>query len=153
MFGFGGGGRCGPGPGGGPGRGPGGGGPRFGRFMRGFGGGWGGMLSDLDLTDDQLERLAELKIEGLGHWSQLKVALGQLMRQIVRELSNEQIDKAKIKDLGKQMQNAKNQAGDQFLDRVIAFAEVLTPEQRKKMRMKAIKRFLGVGDHDHDHHD
>jgi Spy/CpxP family protein refolding chaperone len=127
------------------------GGPPFAHFRHRFGGGCGpfAMLSDLDLTDEQLERLAELKLEGMSQWAQLKVSLGGLMKQLVRELCGEQINKTKIKELAKQIQEKKAQAGDEFLDRIIIFAEVLTPEQRKKVRMKAIKRFLGIWGEEH----
>ncbi|MGH9549312.1 MAG: Spy/CpxP family protein refolding chaperone, partial [Terriglobales bacterium] len=160
MFGFGGGG-CGKGGPGGPGRGGGGPWGGFGRgfgppWMRGFGGGR--FLKDLNLTEEQMEKAAELKFDAMQHFMQLKLSLGGLIRQMVRELAKDKIDKTKIKELGKQMQEKRNQAGDEFLDRIIAFAEVLTPEQRKKLRLKAIKRFLHVDDcgddehrHEHEH--
>ncbi len=143
MFGFGGGcdkrGGSGPGGFGGGGFGP----PPFARMMHRFGGP-GGMLRDLNLNDEQLEKIAELKMSGMAQHLQMKLSMGALMKDIVKELSKEQLDKAKIKEIGKQIQALKIQAGDEFLERVISFAEVLSPVQRKAMRMKAIKHFLGL---------
>ncbi len=119
--------------------------------MHRFGGcGGGSFLKDLDLSDEQLEKIAELKVQGMGHFSQLKSSMGTLMSQMMRELSQDQIDKVKVREIGKQIQECKSKAGDEFMERIITFAEVLTPEQRKKVRMKAIKRFLGVGSHESD---
>ncbi len=154
MFGFGGGRRRRGGPGG-PGFGPGGLGPGgFGPFMHRFGGGCGrggSFLKDLDLTEEQLEKIAELKVQGMSHFAQVKSSMGSLMSQMMRELSQDQIDKAKVRAVAKQIQECKSKAGDEFLERVITFAEVLTPEQRKRVRMKAIKRFLGVDSDEHHH--
>lgn len=102
------------------------------------------MLRDLNLNDEQLEKIAELKMSGMTQHLQMKLSMGALMKDMVKELGKEQIDKAKIKEIGKQIQTLKMQAGDEFLERVISFAEVLTPQQRKAMRMKAIKHFLGL---------
>lgn len=143
MFGFGGGcgkrGAGGPGGFGGSGFGP----PPFARMMHRFGGS-GGILRDLNLNEEQLEKIAELKMAGMTQHLQLKLSMGTLIKDMVKELSKEQLDKAKIKEIGKQIQTLKMQAGDEFLDRVISFAEVLTSQQRKAMRMKAIKHFLGI---------
>jgi Spy/CpxP family protein refolding chaperone len=111
------------------------------------GGGCGGpmaMLRDLNLTDQQLEKVAALKLEGLAACAQFKLSLGQAASQLVNELTKDQIDKAKIKELAKELKERKSQMGDAMLDRIITFAETLTPEQRKKLKLTAIKRFLGL---------
>jgi Spy/CpxP family protein refolding chaperone len=89
------------------------------------GGGCGGpmaMLRDLNLTDQQLEKVAELKLEGLAACAQFKLSLGQAARQIVDELTKEQIDKAKVKEFAKDLKERKSQMGDAMLDRIITFA-------------------------------
>lgn len=147
MFGFGGGRRRRGGPGG-PGF-----GPPFAPFMHQFKDGCGrgaSFLKDLDLNDEQLEKIAELKVQGLGHFAQLKSSLGTLMSQMMRELSQDQIDRVKVREIGKQMQECKLRAGDEFMERIITFAEILTPEQRKRVRMKAIKRFLRMDFHEEE---
>lgn len=117
--------------------------PPWARMLHRFGGG-GSFLRGLNLNDEQLEHIAELKLATMRQHMQMRLSMSSMMKDLVKELSNDHIDKAKVKEIGKQIQAQKTQAGDEFLDRVIAFAEILTPEQRKTMRMRAIKSFLGV---------
>jgi Spy/CpxP family protein refolding chaperone len=117
--------------------------PPFARMLHLFGGS-GSFLRGLNLNDEQLERIAELKLATMRQHMQMRLSMSALMKDMVKELSNDPIDKAKVKEIGKQIQTQKMQAGDEFFDRIISFAEVLTPEQRKAMRMKAIKSFLGM---------
>jgi len=118
--------------------------PAWAGKMHGHCGGPLAILRDLNLTDEQLEKVAELKLEGLAACAQFKLSLGQAARQIINELTKEQIDKAKVKELAKEIKERKSQMGDAMLDRIITFAETLTPEQRKKVKVTAIKRFLGL---------
>ncbi len=102
------------------------------------------IIRDLNLSDEQLEKVAGLKLEGMAACAQLKFSLGQTAGQIAGELTKDHIDKAKIKELAKQIKEHKSQMGDAMLDRIVSFAEVLTPEQRKKLKATAIKRFLDL---------
>ena len=102
------------------------------------------LFRQLNLTNDQLEKVAELKLEGLAACAQFKLALAQGARRIAGELTKDQIDKAKIKELAKELKEQKSQMGDAMLERIISFAETLTPEQRKKLKLTALKKFLGV---------
>jgi len=130
--------HCGPGGHGGPG-GPGGHGP-FGHFG-------GEMLEDLDLTDDQVERIAELKSDGMGEGMRLMAEVGQGFKLLMRELTKENLDKEKIKEAHKKLQEQKIKMGDAMLERALTFAETLTPEQRKKLKRSATRRFLGLDGH------
>ena len=116
----------------------------MGKFGGGHACGPGAFPSELNLSDDQLERIAELKGEGLAQLMQCKLSMGLKFKQIIRELASENLDKAKIKEIGKQLQSEKEQCGEQFLDRMISVAEVLTPAQRKQLRLKLIRKFLGI---------
>jgi Spy/CpxP family protein refolding chaperone len=109
------------------------------------------MLADLDLSEEQLERIAEIKMDGMSHFAQVGSSMGSLMRQVARELAKEQINKEKVKEIHQQILAERQKHGESMIDHVIAFAEVLTPEQRKKMKTKAIRRFLGMDRHRHDH--
>jgi Spy/CpxP family protein refolding chaperone len=108
------------------------------------------LLCDLNLTDEQLEKVAELKLEGLAACARFKLARGQGARRIANELTKDQIDKAKIKEFAKEMREQKQQLGEAMLDRIISFAETLTPEQRKKLKLTALKRFLGMDEADEE---
>lgn len=102
-------------------------------------------LGELDLSDDQLEKLAELKMEGLGKFMQGKSSMIGLFQQLGKEITKEQIDKAKIKDIAKQAAAKKSEFIDGMADRILAFADVLSFEQRKKLKLAGIKCFLGIG--------
>jgi Spy/CpxP family protein refolding chaperone len=106
----------------------------------------GAVLRELDLSDEQLEQVAFLKLEGLGHCAQVKLALCGQIKQLVGELTKEKIDRAKVTEIVQQIKAEKSKMGDSILERIISFAEVLTPQQRRKLRAVAIKRFLGLGD-------
>jgi Spy/CpxP family protein refolding chaperone len=137
MFGFGGCGKHGGGPFGF-------GQPPWAHRMHRMRGGFGAILADLDLTDEQLEKVAELKMEGLSKFAQFKSTVVGLVQQIGKELTKDQVDKAKVKEIAQQIKAHKSELGDTILDRVLTFTEVLTVEQRRKLRLKLIKRFLGV---------
>jgi Spy/CpxP family protein refolding chaperone len=113
---------------------------------RGGCGGFGheGMLQDLDLTDDQVERIAELKAEGMGEGMQLMAQGSQFFKQLMHELANENIDRDKVKEAHKKLQEHKTKMGDAMLERALTFAEMLTAEQRKKLKRSAMRRFLGL---------
>ncbi len=113
--------------------------------MHNFGHGLGALLGQLDLTDEQLEKAAELKMEGLGKFMQGKSFMIGLFQQLGKEITREQIDKSKVKDIAKQAAAKKSEFIDSMADRILAFADVLTHEQRKKLRLAGIKCFLGLG--------
>src|ERR1700722_8882144 len=112
--------------------------------MHKFGHGPWALLGELDLTDEQLEKLAELKIEGIGKFMQGKSYMIGLFQQLGKEITKEQIDKSKIKDIARQVAAKKSEFIDSIADRILAFADVLTFEQRKKLKLAGIKCFLGL---------
>jgi len=134
MWGFGG---CGPKRPGGPFGGP-------GFFRRGGGWGAGALLRDLDLTDEQVERIAEMKGQWLADVMKMKLTFGSLIKKLSKELWAESIDKGKVKAVFDEIKEEKSKISDEMCDRLIAFAEALTPGQRKKLRQTLLRRFLGL---------
>jgi Spy/CpxP family protein refolding chaperone len=121
----------------------------FGGHGQHQGGGFGGFfcagfLDDLELTDEQVERIAEIKAEGMGEGLLLMAQGGKQFKQLMRELSAENINKDKVKEAHKALQEHKTKMGDMMLDRALTFAETLTPEQRKKLKRLAMRRFIGL---------
>ncbi|HEY9678349.1 MAG TPA: Spy/CpxP family protein refolding chaperone [Drouetiella sp.] len=110
-------------------------------------GGFSDLLQDLDLTDDQVERIAELKAEGMGEGMRMMSEGGQYFKQIVRELTKETIDKDKVREAHKNLREQKIKMGDAMLERALAVSETLTPEQRKKLKRGMQRRFLGLDGH------
>lgn len=100
------------------------------------------MLQDLDLTDEQIERIAELKADGMSEGMLMMAEGGKHFKLLIRELMNENLDKEKVKEAHKKLQEHKMKAGEQMVERALQFSEVLTPEQRKKLKRSAMRRFL-----------
>ena len=142
MFGRG----CGPG-----GRG---GGPR-GRMMAGpfrhWFGGMRSLLEGIDLSDQQIEQIAELKHSSFSKMGHGRVDMMELRHHLMQELAEANIDRAKLADIKAKMKQHKSDMTDMMIDNMTAFAEILTPEQRKMVKLKKIREFLGSDDHDHDH--
>ena len=125
MFGKGG---CGPSPFGGPGFGP------MGSFGKGPGNcGPFSLLSELDLTDEQLLSVAALKGKTLNKMARSKLDMMELKKEAFKELAE-------------QIKAHKSQCIDLLSDNLIAFSELLTPEQKSRMRLGIVKKFLGVDD-------
>ena len=105
----------------------------------------GAMLSGLDLSDEQVERIAELKGRSFSKFAHAKIDMVELHKQLFKELSNATIDKGNVNALAQKIKEQKSQLTDLMIEKMVAFAEVLTPEQRKKARINKIRNFLGIG--------
>ncbi len=125
--------------------GPGPGGP-MGHFAKFFGGkcGPGHLLSELNLTDEQLLRIAELKGKTLSKMVRSKIDLMELKKEGFKELLQPQADKAKIKGIAEQLKKHKSECIDDLSDNLIALSEILTPEQKAKLRLALVRKFLGI---------
>lgn len=139
MFGKG---HCGPGPFGG-----------FGGAAEGFGKGGGHcgpghFLSDLNLTDEQLFGIAELKGKAFGKIARGKLDLMELKKEAFKELLQPQPDKAKVKAIADQIKARKSEFIDQLSDNLIALSGLLTAEQKATLRLKLVKKFLHVAELD-----
>ena len=133
-------------------------GAHFGKQGGGFGGGWGGpgghgpmaMLQGLNLTDEQVLKIAEIKGGAFFKMAHDKIDIMALKKQAIKELLNPQVDKAKVRELANQIKEKKSQCMDQMLENIIACSEILTPEQKKELKINKIRCFLGLGDSDHE---
>jgi Spy/CpxP family protein refolding chaperone len=109
-----------------------------------FFGGKGHLLSELNLTDDQLIRLAELKGKTFSKIARSKIELMELKKEGFKELLQPQVDKAKVKGIAEQLKKHKSDSIDTVTENLIAFSEVLTAEQKGKLRLTLIRKFLGI---------
>jgi len=133
-------------------------GPRgFGRFAGpfmgrmpwldgGFGGrfGFGPLLEGLQLEDDQIERLCELKERSGGKFAHARVDMLELHAQLFKEIGSKNIDKKKVADIATKIKEHKSFLTDLMVENMLAFADVLTPEQRRKVRVNRLRQFLGA---------
>ncbi len=132
------------------------------KFMGGpfadlFAGGMGSLLEGIELADEQIEQIAELRHQSFAKMAHGRVDMMEARHQLLRELAKPQIDRAKINELKEQIKEQKAQMTDMMIDKVTSFAEILTAEQRKKLKLKRIRQFLGSGfaeghEHGEDHH-
>src|ERR1700678_3281087 len=135
-------------------------GPGFGRFMGGHGHGrgqggrggrfWAGALQGLDLTDAQVEQIAELKGKSFSKFGHSKIDMFELHKELFKELGQANIDRTKVNALAHKIKEQKSQVTDLMIENMLAFAEILTPEQRKKMRTNRIRQFLGTEEGGHE---
>ena len=145
------------------------GGGRRGPFAGGgpFGGPWAGhggspcgghgplgkMLKGLDLTDEQLFKIAELKGSALGKMARGKIDLMELKKEIFKELLQPQVDKNKVRSVAEKIKEHKATCLDSILENMIAFSELLSPEQKRQLALNKIRCFLGLEEADDDNED
>lgn len=135
----------------------------FGKFGGPGGpGGWAGpggggplaMLRGLDLTDEQVLKLAEIKGGAFFKMAHNKIDIMQLKKQVMKELLNAPVDKAKVRELANQIKEKKSLCMEEMLENIISISELLTPEQKKQLKLQKIRCMLGLGGHhDHDEED
>jgi Spy/CpxP family protein refolding chaperone len=114
----------------------------------------GSWLEGIDLSDEQIEKIAELKHQSFSRMAHGRVDKMELMHALFKELGNQQIDHVKVAELKNKIKEHKATMIDLMIDNMVAFAEILTPEQRKKIRIKKIRQFLGSDEecgHPHNH--
>lgn len=125
--------------------------------------GWFGakrLLAGIDLSDDQVERIAELKHKSFSKMAHGRVDMMELVQQLFRELGKPTIDRARATELKNKIKEHKAAMADLMFENMVEFAEILTPEQRKRIKIKKIRQFLGADtdeedfdEHEHHHHD
>ncbi|MBS1989902.1 MAG: Spy/CpxP family protein refolding chaperone [Cyanobacteria bacterium SZAS LIN-2] len=108
------------------------------------------MLHGLDLTDEQVLKLAEIKGGAFFKMAHNKIDIMQLKKQVFKELLSPQVDKAKVRELASQIKEKKSHCMEEMLENVIACSEILTPEQKKQLKVQKVRCFLGLGDHEEE---
>jgi len=103
------------------------------------------------LTDDQYEKLYAIKEDLMDSMGAKMVQCKSLGRKLKDTLSAANIDTKQAQDLSSKITSLKADMTSAKMDSLIKMAQVLTPEQRKELRLKMIKGSLG-GHHQHGHH-
>jgi Spy/CpxP family protein refolding chaperone len=111
-------------------------------------GGPGAMLQGLDLTDEQLLKFAEIKGGAFSKMAHAKIDLMDMKKEIFRELLKPQVDKKKVHAIAQKIKDHKAACMDSMLENMIAFSEILTVEQKKKLHLNKIRSFFGVEEHE-----
>ncbi|MBS1999808.1 MAG: Spy/CpxP family protein refolding chaperone [Cyanobacteria bacterium SZAS LIN-2] len=104
------------------------------------------------LTDDQYEKLYAIKEDLMDQMGPKMVQSHSLGRKLKDTLSASNIDTKQAQDLQNKISALKADMSNLKIDSLIKMAQVLTPEQRKELRMKMIKASLGGHHRHHGHH-
>jgi Spy/CpxP family protein refolding chaperone len=114
---------------------------------RHFGDHCGGSPFDgIDLTDEQIEKIMESRQESFAKIAHARIEMGDLRRRLMKELGADKIDRSKISALTQQIKDQRSILTDLMVEKLTAIAEILTAEQRQSIRMKMMKRRLGIED-------
>lgn len=101
-------------------------------------------LSGVDLSDDQLEKMAELKGQAFSKFGHGKVDIIDLYKSLFKELAKPSIDEKKVWNITDEIRGKKSELTDVLVEHLIAFAKILTPEQRSKIKLNKIRKIMGI---------
>lgn len=104
----------------------------------------------VELNDEQVEKLAEIKGDGFLRKAEQRAAMLANVRKMIQLLTGSEIDKQQIRSLHKSIQESRNRVGEQMIEDFIEIAEVLSPAQRKQVRMHMLRVSLGLMPFDRD---
>ena len=113
---------------------------RWMRWFSGFGGGK--FFQKLELSDEQVEKISDLKEDSFAKFAHGRIDGMQLHQQLFKELSKEKIDREKVLSIGKRMKDHKSEMTDLLVENMLGFAEILTAEQRKKLKSMGMRQFM-----------
>lgn len=99
-----------------------------------------GAQTGLSLSDDQLEKIAKLKNEFSDAAGQKMVQLRSLMRQQKDLMTQEKVDKAQVLDLQNKINGLKADLSNAKLNMKLDTIALLNPDQKQKLRHKALQR-------------
>ena len=100
-------------------------------------------LMAVDLSDDQVERLVQLKSSLMDKVSPRMAKIHALERDLRNALCQPQIDASDVAHISSQISAEKQTLDGLFTENAISMAQVLTPEQRQKIKVAANRREFG----------
>jgi len=100
-------------------------------------------FAHIDLTDDQISRLAKLKRAFDSSSSTAFATLRSLEDEMRDKLSADNISESDVTKLAEEIAQQKAEMSKRFSAQILASAKVLTSEQRKKIRLAEDRMELG----------
>ncbi|CAN5136203.1 hypothetical protein BH11CYA1_BH11CYA1_47860 [soil metagenome] len=97
------------------------------------------LKGDVAVTDDQYEKLYQLRGDFMDKFAPKMLEVMTLKRHLKDVLTSADIDTAKANDLKKQMASAVEDLANLKIENEIATMKVYTPEQRKHLRLAVMK--------------
>ncbi len=102
-------------------------------------------LAAVDLTDEQMEKLAKLRDDTTDKAAPIGIKLQTLEREFRSGLAQSELNQAELKRLSNEI-SAQKQAMDSLMrDNMLKTAELLTPEQRQAMKQSMNRAEFGAG--------
>lgn len=100
-------------------------------------------FANLDLSDDQISRLAKLK-RAFDNGNGTAFATLRTLEDDMRDkLNADDINESAVKKLAEEIAHQKGEISKRFAEHMLESAKVLTAEQRKKLRLAQDKMELG----------
>lgn len=110
-------------------------------------------LKGIDLSDEQVERLSELKHSSFARIGHARIDIMNLRHELMKELSASEINESRVLQIKGEIKECKSQLTDLMVDSMLALAKLLTPEQRKDVKIRTLRELLGSFDEEmEDHH-
>ena len=103
------------------------------------------ITKELDLNDAQKQVLQAIKSDLLAKLAAHKSERDAQLQQFTALIRQDSIDKLKLGELKKKHQQMRDKAEDLFLEKIVEFHKILTPEQRNKsadLVQKYMSRFM-----------
>jgi Spy/CpxP family protein refolding chaperone len=102
-------------------------------------------LRDLDLSESQQEKLAELEADTRDKAGVMMVKMHSLERQYRAALMQPEISREQVAKYQSQLSQQKQALDAVFSNSMSVSAQLLTPAQRKSLRLRMTRDELGVG--------
>lgn len=128
------------------------GGHHWGGFGRGLGGfRFGGprrmwwLLRELDLSHDQVAKLKNVWLSARGAVASVRASRFEAAHAAIGAALTEPFDKARLDDVARKLSDEQGQAARDLSDAIARALEILTPEQRAKIRERFGRFGAGLG--------
>jgi Spy/CpxP family protein refolding chaperone len=113
------------------------GGPGHGPMMIGL------PLHDVDLTDDQVEKLAAIRSGAREKADPIMLKMHSLEHEFINALAQSSVNSDDVTRIRTQLSAQKQSLDAIFTDSAVASAQLLTPEQRKQIKLQMSRHELG----------
>ena len=104
-----------------------------------------GFMQSLNLSDDQLQKMVNLRDKFNIATASKGAEMRSLFHQIGAEMAQATIDKKAVNDLHARQAKLQAELSDEHFKFMLENAEILTPEQRKKFHQSMLKHQAGPG--------
>lgn len=102
-------------------------------------------LQALDLTDEQMEKIGELRAESAEKAGTIMIKLQSLQREFRSGLAQANLNTIELKRISSEIQTQKQALDNLMTEQMITTAQLLTAKQRQEMRQSMNRAEFGAG--------